>query len=97
MTENIETPEKEFSKCHNKKKLIILLISIAALLSIVAILCINIVTFCSVDTYVEIDDRPDYRFITDSNMLNSICKIETDLNSVDTSKISTVAIFWIFE
>ncbi|MBR6650610.1 MAG: C39 family peptidase [Clostridia bacterium] len=92
MTENIETLEKEFSKCHNKKKLIILLISIAALLSIVAVLCISIVTFCSVDTYVEIDDRPDYRFITDSNMLNSICKIETDLNSVDTSKISTVAI-----
>lgn len=82
----------------NAKKKIILSASvcIASILLICFILCFILIHYCSADKTIEINEEPDYKFITENSFLNTFCQINTDYKAIDTSKLSTHTIDFTF-
>ncbi len=94
--EKTEISENIVNQKSKKNPLVISIISLASLLSTVAIICIALIFYCSSARTLEIDEAPDYNFITENYIFNKICEIKTDLNEIDTSYISTYSIDFTF-
>ncbi len=71
----------------NKRRMVFAaLVSLLVFIILLALCAAYIVKIYSSDVTVEVGEIPDFSHITENRFANTVCKITTDLSSVDTSE-----------